>query len=113
MRVAYGISLFMLTTSVLYDVFKENIFQIAFLVIIPWDCLKSERAMVSSGEIDNFRPVLFAIFILSCLKINLTFVIISLYTSIEVFITKWSSLTARLFCIVAYLKEKVEFRNSK
>jgi len=68
-----------ITTSVLYEQRGRKIFQIAFLVGMPCDCLKSESEMVSMGLIDNGRPVLEGLmFSLSCLKKKVTFVTISL-----------------------------------
>ena len=76
----------MFTTRVLYDALRSKIFQTAFFVLIPFCCLKSDRAMVSSGLIANLRPVSFLSLRFNCLIKNLTFVSMLLYTVMVVFI---------------------------
>ena|SRR3989338_6052985 len=78
----------MFTTRVLYEHFGANISQSDFFVSMPCACLKSERAMVSSGVIANGRPVLLEILRLSCLEKKETFASIWEKISIEVFIVQ-------------------------
>src|SRR3989344_1039904 len=100
----------MFTTRVLYEHFGAKISQSDFFVSMPCACLKSERAMVSSGVIANGRPVFLVMLKCSCFEKNLTFARIGWKILIEVFIEQ----APHGACSIVYGNVGIrEFRNSK